>query len=215
MNLRFAASRRSNDGRTHETDVRAGLGPAAMAEKWMIGRAAMLPDADQRRPPQNTLRGAQIDAKVRARFRQNADSRLIHSRVARVRQTGWRFGELRASLTPQTREGFQICDHFALRVVVACRLILAVPRAGQGRGVDCPADVPQTRGRVGVLRGQMLAERAGFEPAVGYKPTHAFQACDLNRSSTSPVCAEHARLCAQARILASPPFEGDAGAADA
>ena len=32
----------------------------------------------------------------------------------------------------------------------------------------------------------VLAERAGFEPAVGYYPTHAFQACDLNRSSTSP-----------------------------
>ena len=31
-----------------------------------------------------------------------------------------------------------------------------------------------------------LAEKAGFEPAVGYKPTHAFQACDLNHSSTSP-----------------------------
>ena len=31
-----------------------------------------------------------------------------------------------------------------------------------------------------------LAERAGFEPAVGCYPTHAFQACDLNRSSTSP-----------------------------
>ena len=31
-----------------------------------------------------------------------------------------------------------------------------------------------------------LAERAGFEPAEGYEPSHAFQACDLNRSSTSP-----------------------------
>ena len=31
-----------------------------------------------------------------------------------------------------------------------------------------------------------LAERAGFEPAVGYYPTHAFQACDLNHSSISP-----------------------------
>ena len=31
-----------------------------------------------------------------------------------------------------------------------------------------------------------MAEKAGFEPAVGYKPTHAFQACDLNHSSTSP-----------------------------
>ena len=32
----------------------------------------------------------------------------------------------------------------------------------------------------------LLAERAGFEPASGYYPEHAFQACDLNRSSTSP-----------------------------
>ena len=31
-----------------------------------------------------------------------------------------------------------------------------------------------------------VAERAGFEPALGYYPKHAFQACDLNRSSTSP-----------------------------
>ena len=31
-----------------------------------------------------------------------------------------------------------------------------------------------------------LAERAGFEPALGSYPKHAFQACDLNHSSTSP-----------------------------
>jgi hypothetical protein len=31
-----------------------------------------------------------------------------------------------------------------------------------------------------------VAEQAGFEPAVGYEPTHAFQACDLNHSSTAP-----------------------------
>ena len=31
-----------------------------------------------------------------------------------------------------------------------------------------------------------LAERGGFEPPVGYEPTHAFQACDLNHSSISP-----------------------------
>jgi hypothetical protein len=31
-----------------------------------------------------------------------------------------------------------------------------------------------------------LAEKAGFEPALGYYPKHAFQACDLNHSSTSP-----------------------------
>jgi transposase InsO family protein len=32
----------------------------------------------------------------------------------------------------------------------------------------------------------VLAERAGFEPALGYYPKHAFQACDLNHSSISP-----------------------------
>ena|GEM_PF-1588224 len=31
-----------------------------------------------------------------------------------------------------------------------------------------------------------LAERGGFEPPLGYYPKHAFQACDLNHSSTSP-----------------------------
>ena len=37
-----------------------------------------------------------------------------------------------------------------------------------------------------VVLAAVLAERAGFEPALGYSPKHAFQACDLNRSSTSP-----------------------------
>ena len=40
----------------------------------------------------------------------------------------------------------------------------------------------------------MLAERAGFEPAVGYEPTHAFQACDLNHSSTSPLLVPFTQL---------------------
>ena len=31
-----------------------------------------------------------------------------------------------------------------------------------------------------------LAERGGFEPPVGFKPTHAFQACALNHSAISP-----------------------------
>ena len=31
-----------------------------------------------------------------------------------------------------------------------------------------------------------MAEGAGFEPALGDYPKHAFQACDLNHSSTSP-----------------------------
>ena len=41
--------------------------------------------------------------------------------------------------------------------------------------------------------GLILAERAGFEPAVGSEPTHAFQACDLNRSSTFPRTLEYIR----------------------
>src|SRR5207249_8355835 len=32
-----------------------------------------------------------------------------------------------------------------------------------------------------------LAERGGFEPPVGFKPTHAFQACALNHSAISPL----------------------------
>ncbi|SCW07608.1 hypothetical protein ESCNG_30078 [Neisseria gonorrhoeae] len=30
-----------------------------------------------------------------------------------------------------------------------------------------------------------LAERKGFEPSIRYSRIHAFQACDLNHSSTS------------------------------
>ncbi len=36
-----------------------------------------------------------------------------------------------------------------------------------------------------------LAEKGGFEPPLGYYPKHAFQACDLNRSSTSPKGAQN------------------------
>lgn len=32
----------------------------------------------------------------------------------------------------------------------------------------------------------MVAEKAGFEPAVRYYRTHAFQACTFNHSVTSP-----------------------------
>ena len=39
----------------------------------------------------------------------------------------------------------------------------------------------------------VLAEGVGFEPTVGDYPTHAFQACDLNRSSTSPEAAHSIR----------------------
>lgn len=31
-----------------------------------------------------------------------------------------------------------------------------------------------------------MAERLGFEPRVGFKPTHAFQACALSHSAISP-----------------------------
>ena len=44
-----------------------------------------------------------------------------------------------------------------------------------------------------------LAERGGFEPPVGYEPTHAFQACDLNHSSTSP---GFGFACAKPQIIA-------------
>src|SRR5262249_7095948 len=46
MNLCSAASRRSDDGRPHEPDVRTGLGSSAVSEKRMIRRAAMLTDSD-------------------------------------------------------------------------------------------------------------------------------------------------------------------------
>jgi hypothetical protein len=39
--------------------------------------------------------------------------------------------------------------------------------------------------------GAAAAERGGFEPPSGYYPEHAFQACDLNRSSTSPKGAQN------------------------
>lgn len=34
-----------------------------------------------------------------------------------------------------------------------------------------------------------MAEKAGFEPAVRYYRTHAFQACTFSRSVTSPFAA--------------------------
>ena len=51
-----------------------------------------------------------------------------------------------------------------------------------------------------------LAEREGFEPSLGYYPKHAFQACDLNRSSTSPlISADHCWF-GRTRILAESSF---------
>jgi hypothetical protein len=40
-----------------------------------------------------------------------------------------------------------------------------------------------------------LAEKGGFEPPLGYYPKHAFQACDLNHSSTSPKGAQDKPEC--------------------
>ena len=34
----------------------------------------------------------------------------------------------------------------------------------------------------------LMAEEEGFEPSVGYSPTHAFQACALNHSAILPHC---------------------------
>ena len=49
---------------------------------------------------------------------------------------------------------------------------------------NCPFKQQKKRPRA--LFALFVAEQAGFEPAVGYEPTHAFQACDLNHSSTAP-----------------------------
>src|SRR6476659_6946315 len=54
------------------------------------------------------------------------------------------------------------------------------------RGTDWATIRPQTDAGFVVFPMKTLAERAGFEPALGDYPKHAFQACDLNRSSTSP-----------------------------
>ena len=55
-----------------------------------------------------------------------------------------------------------------------------------------------------------LAERAGFEPALGYYPKHAFQACDLNRSSTSPKVAQDKpeRALSQSKVVLEIIFPG-------
>ncbi len=55
-------------------------------------------------------------------------------------------------------------------------------------GQSANADDAKTVGDSFVYRATMkMAEREGFEPSVGYKPTHAFQACALNHSAISPV----------------------------
>jgi hypothetical protein len=57
-------------------------------------------------------------------------------------------------------------------------------RPNPRRGFCIPPAAKTQKARCAGL--YVLAERAGFEPAEGYEPSHAFQACDLNRSSTSP-----------------------------
>ena len=60
---------------------------------------------------------------------------------------------------------------------------LRIPRVSRAGGLLFSAAKQKAR-----LRGLLyfLAEKGGFEPPVGYEPTHAFQACDLNHSSISP-----------------------------
>ena len=55
-----------------------------------------------------------------------------------------------------------------------------------GGAVDLLQDRAAARGIPPTFGFGHVAERAGFEPALGDYPKHAFQACDLNRSSTSP-----------------------------
>ena len=55
----------------------------------------------------------------------------------------------------------------------------------------------------GGLKKEGVADRAGFEPALGYYPKHAFQACDLNRSSTCPKGAIIAERSLRSQLAAS------------
>ena len=43
---------------------------------------------------------------------------------------------------------------------------------------------------------ESMAERAGFEPAVRYERTHAFQACSISHSDTSPLGLQSIEICA-------------------
>ncbi len=62
-----------------------------------------------------------------------------------------------------------------------------------------------------------LAEKAGFEPALRYYPKHAFQACDLNRSSTSPKVAQDKpeRALSQSKIVSEIIFPSAQSSKDA
>ena len=48
-----------------------------------------------------------------------------------------------------------------------------------------------------------MAERTGFEPAVRFIRTHAFQACSLSRSDTSPLNNDFLYFCCYYYILYS------------
>ncbi len=75
--------------------------------------------------------------------------------------------------------GFAYASQAAVRL--ASRT-LRIPRA-MSAGTSLLSKNKALCSRKGLL---YLAERGGFEPPVGYEPTHAFQACDLNHSSISP-----------------------------
>ncbi len=45
-----------------------------------------------------------------------------------------------------------------------------------------------------------MAERGGFEPPTGYSPVHAFQACDLDRSSISPTNKKYSSIALKTRF---------------
>jgi hypothetical protein len=64
---------------------------------------------------------------------------------------------------------------------LACKLVASNPPREVRRDFASLQKIKPLEGAV-----IFLAERGGFEPPVGYEPTHAFQACDLNHSSISP-----------------------------
>src|SRR6266571_5674150 len=63
----------------------------------------------------------------------------------------------------------------ALRTAALIGITLSGPEKYSGSECPCRAEI------------ESLAERAGFEPAVRFWRTHAFQACTFDRSVTSPV----------------------------
>ena len=67
--------------------------------------------------------------------------------------------------------------------IALARAILSIPCTSQTVDLLLSLKIEKARIAGFIL---FLAERRGFEPRVGYEPTHAFQACDLNHSSISP-----------------------------